>query len=156
MTALVHSPTGLLHLVSACAALILGTWILAARKATKAHKRIGYGYVTSMVVLNVTSFSIYRLFHGFGPFHIAAIISSVTLIAGMVPVVIRSRGWLQLHMSFMYYSVVGLYAAFVSEVVTRIPGVNFGMMVGVGTSLVMFLGVYFFQRKRNVWTNQYS
>lgn len=156
MNSLVHSTTGLLHLVSACAALVLGTWVMAIRKATNNHKKIGYAYVASMVVLNITSFSIYRIFHGFGPFHIAAIISSLTLLGGMVPIVLRTRGWFQLHMAFMYYSVIGLYAAFVSEVVTRIPGVNFGLMVGIGTAVVMFLGIYFFQRKRSSWTNQHS
>jgi hypothetical protein len=59
-------------------------------------------------------------------------------------------------MAFMYYSVIGLYAAFLSEIVTRIPGLNFGLMVGVGTGLVMLVGVTFFQMKKNKWVTYFK
>jgi len=56
----------------------------------------------------------------------------------------------------MYYSVIGLYAAFLSEIVTRIPGLNFGIMVGVGTGLVMLVGITFFQMKKNKWATYFK
>ncbi len=151
MRSLVHDPTGLIHLLSSIAALILGTIVLFNRKGTRFHKTCGYGYVLSMVILNITAFSIYRLFHGWGPFHYAALLSSATLIMGFLPAFFRSRNWINWHVAGMYYSVIGLYAAFVSEVVTRIPGLPFSLMVGLGTALVMAIGIWGFQKNQKKW-----
>lgn len=152
---MVHNEIGLVHLISSFAALFLGTWVLAVTKGTRLHKQLGYAYVVSMVVVNITAFSIYRLFNGFGPFHIAAIVGSATLLAGMIPVVFRKHfpKWKRFHVAFMYYSVIGLYAAFVSEVVVRIPGVSFGWMVFVATLTVMIPAVIFFKRNSERWIN---
>lgn len=51
----------------------------------------------------------------------------------------------------MYWSVIGLYAALVSEIVTRIPGVNFGLMVGLGTAAVMLVGWIVFLKNSRSW-----
>ena len=105
-----------------------------------------------MAVLIVTAFLIYRLFGTFGLFHIAAVVSAVTLVAGMVPVVTRwpRNNWLGYHFSFMYWSVLGLYAAFVAETLTRIPRTPFFQMVGVATGSVMLVGyiAFFFYKKK--------
>lgn len=154
---MVHDESGLVHLISSLAALLFGTWALAATKGTRLHKRVGYAYVASMIVVNATAFSIYRLFHGFGPFHIAALISSATLVAGMAPVLFRKYMpmWKRYHVAFMYYSVIGLYAAFVSEVVVRfpVPGVSFGLLVFMGTFFTMTIGIILFNRKVKRWTS---
>lgn len=157
-TNLAHSLTGWIHLIASIAALILGTQILVAAKGSRFHKRTGYGYVVAMVGVNVTSFLIYRLFGGFGPFHIAAIISSLTLLAGMVPILLRAqfKNWLVLHLSFMYYSVIGLYAAFASEVVVRIPSIRFWWSIMGATLLVMFLGMFCFQRLLPTWIKRFG
>lgn len=112
----------------------------------------------AMLLVNLTAFGIYRLFTGFGPFHVAALISLVSLGGGMFPVYFKDRiaGWYHLHISFMYYCVIGLYAAFLSEIVTRIPDLNFGIMVGLGTGLVMLLGGLAFQLKRKFWLSHFK
>jgi hypothetical protein len=111
-----------------------------------------------MVVLNITAFSIYRLFGRFGPFHIAAIVSTATLLAGMIPPLFfrHKKSWVIMHFSFMYYSVIGLYAAFVSEVMVRASEVRFWWSVMGATLVVMILGVYFFQRQSKIWARQFG
>lgn len=113
---------GWLHLIVSILALVFGTWVLITPKGTRAHRRIGYVYAVSMILLIVTAFLIYRLFGRFGVFHVAAIASAVTLAGGMIPAFLRKpKNWLDLHFSFMYWSVFGLYAAFVAEMAVRLP-----------------------------------
>jgi uncharacterized membrane protein len=156
MDSIIHSITGLIHLLSCLLALVAGTCILILSKGSVIHKRIGYVYSLSMIIVNGTAFGLYHLFGRFGPFHIAALISVATLVAGMVPVMFRTKSWLSLHLSFMYYSVIGLYAAFASEIIVRIPGIPFGPAVGMATALVMITANLLFRSLSIKWTNQFS
>jgi len=144
---------GLVHLVASVLALIFGTWILITTKGTTIHRKIGYLYAFSMLVLIITAFMIYRLFGTFGIFHIAATVSTITLAGGMLPVILRKprNSWLGFHFSFMYWSVMGLYAAFVAEVLVRIPKTPFFRMVGLGTAFVMILAYIFFFIYKKKW-----
>ena len=144
---------GLVHLVASCLALLFGTFVIVSTKGTKLHKRVGYAYAASMLVLLVTAFMIYRVFGGFGLFHVMAIVSSATLIAGMVPVMIKKPvgGWFQLHFNFMYWSVIGLYAAFAAEIFTRIPSTRFFWMVFIATFLIVGVGSFLFSRYKTNW-----
>lgn len=155
---LVYDFTGLIHLISSVLALITGTLILTLKKGTNLHKRTGYIYACCMVVLLITAFMIYRLFRGFGIFHIAAVISSVTLAGGMVPVLLRKpkNNWLPLHFSFMYWSVIGLYMAFAAEVLTRIPETPFFSMVGLATGAIGFGGGFYFYLHKEKWEKQFD
>lgn len=157
MQNLTHSTEGFIHLISSILALALGTLVLIITKGTRLHKKLGYGYVISMVVLNITAFSIYRLFGQFGPFHIAAIVSTATLLAGIIPVLYfrYKRSWIIFHFRFMYWSVIGLYAAFVSEIMVRLPDVRFWWSVGGATFIVIGLGFYFFIRQSKKWEAQF-
>lgn len=146
-----HSTTGLIHLVSSILALLAGTLVLAQTKGTRLHRRWGYVYVAAMLILNGTAFSIYRLFGGWGPFHYAATLSTLSLAMGILPAVFRIQQWRRWHVAGMYWSVIGLYAALVSEIVTRIPGVNFGLMVGLGTAAVMLVGWIVFLKNSRSW-----
>src|SRR5919108_5806657 len=122
---------GLVHALFGVAALTLGLTLLLRRKGTRAHRRIGQGYVLSMVLLNTTALMIYDLYGRFGPFHVAALVSLATIGAGFIPVYLRRppAAWMQLHATFMCWSYVGLLAAFVSEVAVRVPGIGFGTAV---------------------------
>ena len=158
MENLTHSPAGFIHLISSIAALAMGTLILIITKGTRLHKKMGYGYVISMVVLNITAFTIYRLFGQFGPFHIAAIASSATLIAGIIPPLFfrHKKSWITFHFTFMYYSVIGLYAAFVSEIIVRLPDVRFWWSVAGATLIVVTMGVYVFKSNAKKWAKQFG
>jgi uncharacterized membrane protein len=115
------------HLWSAIFALVFGLAVFFVRKGTRLHKQLGYAYFFNMLGLNISALFIYQLTGNFGPFHISALASLLTLIAGFVPAYLRlpRKGWLDLHYEFMNWSYVGLVAAGVSEVVTRIPSSPF-------------------------------
>ena len=108
---IIGNEIGLIHLIASVVALIAGTLILFLTKGTQLHKRIGYTYVTSMTILLITAFMIYRLFGTWGVFHWTALISTLTLICGLVPILTRrpTNNYISLHFSFMYWSVIGLY-----------------------------------------------
>ena len=117
---------GQLHLASALAALAAGAWVLLRPKGTALHRRVGWVYAASMLLLNATALLIYRLTGTFGPFHVAALVSLATLVAGVVPARRRlpARSWLERHYFFMAYSYLGLVAAGFAETVTRVPAVQ--------------------------------
>jgi uncharacterized membrane protein len=153
---------GQIHLVSAIAALGSGAAVLLiSPKGTTRHRQMGWVYVVSMLVLNVTALMIYRLFGGFGPFHVAAIVS----LAGLLPGVLAARRAksarlarnqlarghrVEQHYYWMAWSYVGLCAAAVSETATRLPiarpgpgaGLAFGIAVAVATLLVVAVGAW--------------
>jgi uncharacterized membrane protein len=158
MNLLFHDWIGGVHLFASVVALASGTQVLWMKKGSRLHRQVGYVYSISMLVVIVTAFSIYRLFGGFGIFHIAAIISFVTLLGGMLPILLKRPGksYLSLHFSFMYWSVIGLYAAFISEVLTRIPETPFFGMVGMATLGVMICAQIFFFRYRKKWQQEFA
>ncbi len=162
----VTSKTGLVHFVFSLLALVFGSLVLALPKGTVLHRRIGIAYAISMVVVLLTAFMTYRLFGGWGIFHWTAVVSSATLVAGLLPVWLRKpASYLSLHFNFMYWSVMGVYAAFVSETLVRLPKVVidsgipnrvFYQMTGYGTALVMGLAVFFFLRFKPQWEKQFG
>ena len=153
MNNLVHSSTGLIHVIAAVAAMLVGTLVLTLRKGTRIHRMWGYLYFYLMLVMNGTSFMLYGLLGTFGPFHVAALFSLASLLAGFIPVIRRKpeKKWLMQHFTFMYFSIVGLYAAFASETLTRIPKTPFYTMVIVTSALITLLGVIIYKKMRPRW-----
>jgi uncharacterized membrane protein len=140
---------GLFHTVCALVALGSGAAVLLRRKGTRSHRRIGRVYVGSMLMLNVTALMIYRLFGGFGPFHVAAVASLLTVVAGIVPAVRRKpANWVEHHYAWMTWSYVGLCAAGISEVATRVPGFGFWWAVLIGTFAVIGIGAVLIRRNK--------
>ena len=122
-------------------ALITGTVVLLNVKGTIFHKRVGYVYVSSMLILNLSSFFIIS-FGGFSLFHFFAIVSFFTILAGMRAAWKRHKNWLTSHFYFMSWSVVGLYAALWSEIGTRftISMKYFWWMVALATFATVVIG----------------
>jgi uncharacterized membrane protein len=158
---------GWIHTVAALAALTAGAAVLLTGKGTRRHRQLGWTYVASMVLLNATALLIYRLFGHFGPFHVAAVFSFATVVAGTAAAVAarRARGTageraraLERHYQWMTWSYVGLAAAAVSEIATRIPalrpgpgqGLVFGITIAVATVLVVGVGAVLIRRRRLV------
>ncbi len=157
MDNIVHDWIGSTHLAASIISLICGTFILLMRKGTQIHRKIGYVYAAAMTGVVATAFMIYRLFGGWGVFHWAAVVSGVTLVGGMIPAILRKPdNWVPLHFSFMYWSVMGLYAAFVAEVLVRVPQTPFFGMVGFGTGIVMLLGGGWFYDRKNYWGEEFA
>lgn len=152
MNTIISSQAGLVHIIASVLALIFGTLVLTMPKGGRQHRKAGYLYAASMTFVVVTAFMIYRLWGIFGIFHVAATISGLTLAAGMLPAILRRPAgyWLDLHFNFMYWSVIGLYAALAAETLVRIPGQNFFSMVGVATLLVFAAGniAFLFYKKK--------
>lgn len=109
---------GWFHFVFAIISMITGLIVIFNKKGTNFHKKIGYTYVLSMLLLNLSSFFIVN-FKGFSIFHFFAIVSLISIIGGMFAAVKRYKNWLYQHYYFISWSVVGLYCAFWAEVGTR-------------------------------------
>lgn len=154
----VNSPLGLFHLVTAIIAMIAGAFVLFFPKGTKRHKTIGYVYVLSMILVCSSALGIYNLTGKFGIFHILAFVGFATLIAGMIPLFLNKiqRESRVVHLWFMYYSVLGLYAAFASELSVRIPEKPFYTMVGIATGIIFLLGSVFILWKEKVWRMHFT
>ncbi len=161
----ITSQTGLIHFIASMVALLLGTAILFGQKGTKAHKIVGKFYALTMLVVLITAFMTYRLFGTWGIFHWTAVISSLTLLCGLLPILTKRpfNNYKSIHYSFMYWSIMGVYGAFVSETFVRMPNVVvesgipnsfFYNMTGIGTGLVMFIGVYFFLKLKPKWDRE--
>jgi len=153
MEHLVGDTTGLIHLIAAILSLIFGTLALTQKKGTKAHIRMGYVYVVSMGVLIITAFMIYRMFGKWGIFHYMTLVSLVTISLGMIPIWTKrpENNWRYLHFAFMYWSVIGLYAAFAAEALTRIPETPFYDMVGYASFGVVLIGGIIFGINKPKW-----
>ena len=165
MDNIVSGATGLIHLIVSIIALITGLVVLITTKGTKRHKQIGYIYAISMVILNITAFMIYKLFGKFGIFHWFAVVSCLTLLLGIYPVLVKNfKNYLLVHFNYMYWSVVGLYCALCAEILTRIPFIYdlpnkrqlFGILTGVSIFLVMTVATIIFAKMKPKWTKQYE
>lgn len=144
-----------LHIAAAVAAMLLGLLVLFRRKGTRSHRLLGYAYVSAMMVLNLSAFGMYRLFGIFGPFHIAAVVSTLTIGAGMRAILKRPRTQrtIELHLVFMYWSVLGLYAAFFSELMVRVRiNAAFMIIVSVATGATIFIGALLQRRLISKWS----
>ena len=75
---------GWVHFVLAIAAIGAGAAVALARKGTSRHRQLGRTYGFLLIGVNVTAFMIYGLFGRFGPFHISALISLITVLAGWI------------------------------------------------------------------------
>ena len=135
------STIGYIHLFFAVVAMVTGLVVFFNIKGTSFHKRVGYVYVVNMLLLNISSFFISN-FNGFSIFHFFAIVSLLTILAGMYPVLKKTKNWLHKHYYFMAWSVVGLYCAFWSEVGTRFVNnmQDFWWAVVIATFLTIIVG----------------
>ncbi len=155
-TNIIHSPIGSVHLIAAIIAMVTGLIvILKEHKGGIIHKRIGYIYVFSMLLLNGTAFGIYN-FGSFSMFHFFSVVSLSSITGGMLPMILKLKNKINYHYKFMSWSVVGLYAAFVAEVFTRFIRFDyFWVAVMIGTILVSAIGGYLIEKnaKRFLKTN---
>jgi len=151
---MVHDLTGLVHIVAASLAVLVGAVVFLRPKGGAWHRRLGYVYLVSMLVMIATAFSIYRLTGRFNFLHGAALASSITLGFGFGHAFLRKprETWYGLHFYWMSWSYIGLLAALVAELSTRIalpfvyakfgPAylVGFWWVVGLTTMLVVLVG----------------
>ena len=157
---------GQLHFASAVLAMLSGAAVLLLRgKGGRRHRQLGWLYAVAMLTVNITALMIYRLFGGFGPFHVMALISLTGILFGlsagrtsrnarMAQATHRRAAYAERHYRWMTWSYVGLIAAFASELITRLPALRpvlgggrmFGIAVGAATFVIVAIGAVWIQR----------
>lgn len=138
---------GLLHVLLALAAMLFGTLVVFHRKGNARHRLLGRAYLVSMLGLNATALLNYELFGYFGPFHWMALFSLASVLGGYLAVRSKRSGWKSTHAYFMTGSYVGLLAAAVAEVASRVPGWQFGLSVVISSAVVILAGVALMVRR---------
>jgi uncharacterized membrane protein len=109
------------HLLFSFVAIGAGALVIGISKGTRWHRTVGHIYVTAMIGLIVSALSIYDLTGNFGPFHVAAIVATITLFMGLASVLLRRprKQWIEAHATWMSWSYIGLIAAFLAESLSR-------------------------------------
>jgi uncharacterized membrane protein len=100
------------HVLAALSALGAGAAVLLLPKGTHVHRMIGSVYVLALVLVNVAALSLHRE-NTFGVFHALAVVSLVTIAAGLSPLLFgkRSPPVIASHAYGMTWSYAGLVAA---------------------------------------------
>ena len=140
---------GQIHFVLAIGALVSGGVAVVLRKGDGIHRLIGFVYALMMFGMLGTAMLIYNLDGEFGPFHVLAIISTATLVGGLVPALLRRPGggrWIVSHAFFMAWSYVGLLAAAAAETLTRMPDAPFWGAVVAASSITVAVGAFVIAR----------
>lgn len=120
----VHSIPGGGHLIAAIIALVTGPILFMRHKATVTHRMVGYVFILSMLVTNVSALLMYD-FTGYpNLFHFFALLSLYSLLPGIFYLVkyIRTRdiAALELHGRLMVWAYYGLAAAGFAQMASRI------------------------------------
>ncbi|MEM1263911.1 MAG: DUF2306 domain-containing protein [Pseudomonadota bacterium] len=155
---------GQAHFLLAMVALISGPLIFSQAKGTQAHRWLGYTYLASMLIVNISALTIYDLTQGINLFHIFAVVSLSSIIPGIWCVL---RGKIESHYFFMSWSYFGLLAAFLSQIATQTGGVpklakalgggGFGFtIIFVGSGLAGFIASRIINRQAKVLLPRYS
>lgn len=100
------------HVLAALSALGAGAAVLLLRKGTHTHRRLGTVYVVALALVNAAALSLHRE-STFGVFHALAIVSLVTIVAGLSPLLVGKRSPVVIanHAYCMTWSYAGLVAA---------------------------------------------
>jgi uncharacterized membrane protein len=136
----VHTALGIIALAS-------GAWNLSATKGTARHRFVGWVYAGSMFGLIGTSFGIFELFAGFGPFHVMSIVSGGTLALALYFPLQRAHyeHWFEHHYMWITWSYVGLVMATGSHLFQYGPpgwpfwaraALYWGLPCGAGAALI--------------------
>jgi uncharacterized membrane protein len=140
---------GLGHFWTALLAIVAGAVVVFKRKGTRFHRWAGRVYLAAMLALNASALAIYDLYGYFGPFHVAALLSLVSVLMGVRSAWTRkpAQGWRIAHAYWMCWSYVGLLAAAVSETATRYLDFHFGWTVAAATGMVILAGALVINRR---------
>lgn len=100
------------HVLAALSALGAGAAVLLLRKGTHTHRRLGTVYVVALALVNAAALSLHRE-STFGVFYALAIVSLVTIVAGLSPLLVGKRSPVVIanHAYCMTWSYAGLVAA---------------------------------------------
>jgi uncharacterized membrane protein len=123
--------------VAATSSLLLGAVVLLRRKGNATHRRVGAAYAVVLFLVNVAALSVHRD-ATFGVFHWLALLSLVTLAAGLAPMLSgrRSHRVVATHAFCMTWSYAGLVAAGTGQLAAGFGSESAGTVpVVIGVSL---------------------
>jgi uncharacterized membrane protein len=141
---------GAIHTVAAGLGILTGaTQVIRTRRDTF-HRRMGYVYISSMVIADLTALTVYEFTGGFNAFHSFALFNLFSMAMALRPMLKKPRPlqWKVNHYMWIGWSYVGLCAAGATEFLLRIPKVHWAIATGVGTFGVMIIGGYLVTRFR--------
>ena len=123
-----RAPFVFVHMIAACAALLLGIVMLTRRKGDSGHRTLGWTWVALMTTVVVSSAFIrdYRMpnIAGITPIHFFTLLTAISL-----PLAVRAarRGNIALHRKSMRGLYIG--ACVVAGIFTLVPGRYIGTLV---------------------------
>ncbi len=111
------------HIMAAVTALVVGAVVLALPKGIGRHRGAGSVYVVCLVAVDVAALFVHRN-ATFGVFHALAVVSLLTIVAGLLPMLMGSRSPLpiNMHAYCMTWSYAGLVAAGCGQLTVRVAG----------------------------------
>ena len=144
------------HIILGFLSLLTGAVVMLKPKGDRQHRLLGRLYVGAMLGLNLTSFSIYKLFDGWGFFHWMAVASLIPLLAGCVAIFYRN---INAHYYFMCWSYIGLLCATISEIFVHVPiaTILLSEIPHIDTMLMLILigiGFYILPKKESLYVRK--
>ena len=138
------SATAVVHTALGSLALATGAVVLLRPKGGRWHRLTGRVYVGAMLALCGLSFGLRGTtpaFDGLGPFHVAAVVSLVTVAAGAWSAWRRRAGWLPWHYMWMAWSYIGLVMATGGHVQAPLAQAlaGLGLARGLAIGLALFV-----------------
>lgn len=131
---------GIGHMAAATLSLLAGAFQLIRTRRDQLHRRVGYTYVSAMVVNNVSALFIYKFTGGFNIFHGLALYSLFSVGFALRPMLSDPRPyqWKRIHYMWTAWSYAGLSAAAVTEFLVRVVYVE-GWLAGLVGSVPVIL-----------------
>jgi uncharacterized membrane protein len=145
---------GWVHTVLASVGILVGAEQLIRTRRDWWHRQLGYVYVASMVVADLSILTVYRFNGRFNAFHVGAIVNLFCLAMALRPMLAKPRPvqWRLTHYMWVSWSYVGLLAAALTEFLIRTRPFGVGaapIAATVGASLVVgVVGAVLIQRFR--------
>jgi uncharacterized membrane protein len=136
--------------MAAVSALLVGAVVLGLPKGVGPHRLVGSTYVVCLVVVDVAALSVHRE-ATFGVFHALAVVSLLTIVAGVLPFLLGSRSPLavNMHAYCMAWSYAGLVAAGCGQLAVNAEsglGVGSWMVPTVIVAVLAISGLLIFRR----------
>ena len=136
------------HVLAAVAALVVGAVVLTLPKGVGPHRLVGVAYVVCLVSVDLAALSVHREAR-FGVFHALAVLSLLTIVAGISPLLLgrRSPAAVYTHAYCMTWSYAGLVAAGCGQLAVTFAS-SFGdwMVPTVIGAVLAISGLLIFQR----------
>ena len=155
----VHSFAGGIHFAAAVIGMLSGIFVLSRLKGPRLHKIMGYVFVVSLVLVNLSALFIYDFNDGTpSVFHVLIPVSLFFLCFGFIPMLgKRKPNALNRHIIGMNGAVYGLWAAgateyFVREIVFTLdlnPNQLIAMSFAISTpfAVAIAVSIVYFQRQ---------